>query len=73
MKYKVGDRVRVKDIFEDKWYSRYEDFIGGEGFIIKIHDRKSYPYEIEFEDEKLQRQVEREGGLLWKEEELEVA
>ncbi len=69
---KVDDRVKVIDVIEDELYYKYEDFIGGEGFIVKIHDRKDYPYEIEFENEELQRKVEREGGLLWKEKELEA-
>lgn len=72
MKFKIGDRVRVRDVLDDKWYYRYKDFIDGEGFIICLHDRKDYPYEIEFIDKRLQRQCDREGGLLWKEKELEA-
>ena len=63
-------RVRVVDVVED--YDRYEDFIWAEGFITRIREHDDYPYEVEFIDEEMQERCKREGGLLWKLEELEV-
>ena len=51
--------------------SIYNHFIGAEGVIIGVRIGYDHPYQILFLDDKLRAEEKADGGILWKDSEIE--
>jgi hypothetical protein len=58
MKFKVGDRVKIKDGIEEVHPKLY----GQKGVIVEVDGDWSHPYEVKYDDESLRAEVE--GGWI---------
>ena len=68
-KVRLGDRVRIIKPHDDE--PDTESFINATGTVIEIDESYEFPYQVRFDDEKVERYSDKQGTLLFKREQLE--
>ena len=74
LKYKVGDKVKVNDKLNINFDDSEDEalLIGHVGKIIDAVETGAFPYEVKFEDEKIQEINMNMGSRLFDEYELDL-
>jgi len=72
LKYKCGDKVKVNSELNIRWDNEEQEkeLIGETGKIIESLENAVYPYQIKFDDERIQSINEEMGSRLFDEYEV---
>lgn len=69
---RLYDKVIItKEYPEEEEIENFETFRNQQGTIIKINKDWTFPYEVHFDNKKVQEESQRNGGLLWSEDQIE--
>lgn len=72
MKLEKLDFVKVTDLNRgESETEEIKDFIGATGIIVGVDGEWEYPYDVVFFDMELQKKAMDDGGILWRDKDLD--